>query len=150
LRYLVSFLILLAIDLVVKYVLNISNIESITLIPLFLDFYLTKNTGIALSLFSSSGSFTQIFLTITIFVALMFLLYTFYTTKDKMQKIGLTLVLSGGFGNFLERLFFGSVTDYLHLRIGTNSLFVFNLADFFITLGAIIIILVWLRDGKSI
>ena len=149
-RYLVSFLILLAIDLVVKYVLNTSNIESITLIPLFLDFYLTKNTGIALSLFSSSGNLTQIFLTITIFVALMFLVYTFYTTKDKMQKIGLTLVLSGGFGNFLERLFFGSVTDYLHLRIGTNSLFVFNLADFFITLGAIIIILVWLRDGKSI
>jgi signal peptidase II len=150
LRYLVSFLILLAIDLVVKYVLNTSNIESITLIPLFLDFYLTKNTGIALSLFSSSGSLTQIFLTITIFIALMFLVYTFYTTTDKMQKIGLILVLSGGFGNFLERLFFGSVTDYLHLRIGTNSLFVFNLADFFITLGAIIIILVWLRDGKSI
>ena len=149
-RYLVSFLILLAFDLVVKYVLNTSNIESITLIPLFLDFYLTKNTGIALSLFSSSGSLTQNFLTITIFIALMFLVYTFYTTTDKMQKIGLTLVLSGGFGNFLERLFFGSVTDYLHLRIGTNSLFVFNLADFFITLGAIIIILVWLRDGKSI
>lgn len=149
-RYLVSFLILLAIDLVVKYVLNTSNIESITLIPLFLDFYLTKNTGIALSLFSSSGSLTQIFLTITIFIALMFLVYTFYTTKNTMQKIGLMLVLSGGFGNFLERLFFGSVTDYLHLRIGTNSLFVFNLADFFITLGAIIIILVWLRDGKSI
>ncbi len=148
-KYLVSFLILLAFDLVVKYVLNTSSIESITLIPLFLDFYLTKNTGIALSLFSSSGSLTQIFLTITIFIALMFLVYTFYTTKDKMQKIGLTLVLSGGFGNFLERLFFGSVTDYLHLRIGTNSLFVFNLADFFITLGAIIIILVWLRDGKS-
>ena len=147
-RYLVSFLILLAFDLVVKYVLNTSNIESITLIPLFLDFYLTKNTGIALSLFSSSGSLTQIFLTITIFIALMFLVYTFYTTTDKMQKIGLTLVLSGGFGNFLERLFFGSVTDYLHLRIGTNSLFVFNLADFFITLGAIIIILIWLRDGK--
>ena len=137
-------------DLVVKYALNTSNIESITLIPLFLDFYLTKNTGIALSLFSSSGTFTQIFLTITIFIALMFLVYTFFTTVGKMQKIGLILVLSGGFGNFIERLFFGSVTDYLHLRIGTNSLFVFNLADFFITLGAIIIILVWLRDGRSV
>ena len=137
-------------DLVVKYALNTSNIESITLIPLFLDFYLTKNTGIALSLFSSSGTLTQIFLTITIFIALMFLVYTFFTTVDKMQKIGLILVLSGGFGNFIERLFFGSVTDYLHLRIGTNSLFVFNLADFFITLGAIIIILVWLRDGKNV
>ena len=149
-KYLVSFLILLITDLVVKYALNTSNIESITLIPLFLDFYLTKNTGIALSLFSSSGTLTQIFLTITIFIALMFLVYTFFTTVDKMQKIGLILVLSGGFGNFIERLFFGSVTDYLHLRIGTNSLFVFNLADFFITLGAIIIILVWLRDGKNV
>lgn len=137
-------------DLVVKYALNTSNIESITLIPLFLDFYLTKNTGIALSLFSSSGTLTQIFLTITIFIALMFLVYTFFTTVDKMQKIGLILVLSGGFGNFIERLFFGSVTDYLHLRIGTNSLFVFNLADFFITMGAIIIILVWLRDGRNV
>tara|TARA_S200000501_G_C20517943_1_gene609918 strand:- start:157 stop:609 length:453 start_codon:yes stop_codon:yes gene_type:complete len=150
LKYLVSFLTLLITDLVVKYALNTSNIESITLIPLFLDFYLTKNTGIALSLFSSSGTITQIFLTITIFIALMFLVYTFFTTVDKKQKIGLTLVLSGGFGNFIERLFFGSVTDYLHLRIGTNSLFVFNLADFFITMGAIIIILVWLRDGRNV
>ena len=149
-KYLVSFLTLLITDLVVKYALNTSNIGSITLIPLFLDFYLTKNTGIALSLFSSSGTLTQIFLTITIFIALMFLVYTFFTTVDKMQKIGLILVLSGGFGNFIERLFFGSVTDYLHLRIGTNSLFVFNLADFFITLGAIIIILVWLRDGRNV
>ena len=149
-KYLVSFLTLLITDLVVKYALNTSNIESITLIPLFLDFYLTKNTGIALSLFSSSGTITQIFLTITIFIALMFLVYTFFTTVDKMQKIGLILVLSGGFGNFIERLFFGSVTDYLHLRIGTNSLFVFNLADFFITMGAIIIILVWLRDGRNV
>lgn len=149
-KYLVSFSILLLTDLVIKYVLNTSSIESITLIPLFLDFYLTKNTGIALSLFSSSGGLTQILLTITIFLALVFLAYTFFTTHDGKQKVALTLVLAGGFGNFLERLFFGSVTDYLHLRIGTNSLFVFNLADFFITLGALIIIMVWFRDGKNI
>ena len=149
-KYLASFLILLFADLAIKYVLNTSSIESITLVPLFLDFYLTKNTGIALSLFSSSGGLTQILLTITIFLALVFLVYTFFNTQDEKQKTALILVLAGGFGNFLERLFFGSVTDYLHLRIGTNSLFVFNLADFFITLGAIIIIMVWLRDGKSV
>ena len=149
-KYLASFLILLFADLAIKYVLNTSSIESITLVPLFLDFYLTKNTGIALSLFSSSGGLTQILLTITIFLALVFLVYTFFNTQDEKQKTALILVLAGGFGNFLERLFYGSVTDYLHLRIGTNSLFVFNLADFFITLGAIIIIMVWLRDGKSV
>ncbi len=149
-KYLYLFAAVLLADLGVKFFLNTSNIESITLIPYFLDFYLTKNTGIALSLFSSSGGLTQLFLTLTIFAALVFLGYTFFGTEDKHQKLGLIFVLSGGFGNFLERLFFGSVTDYLHLRIGTNSLFVFNLADFFITLGAIIIVLTWLKNGKNV
>ena len=149
-KYLYLFAAVLLADLGVKFFLNTSNIESITLIPYFLDFYLTKNTGIALSLFSSSGGLTQLFLTLTIFAALGFLGYTFFGTEDKHQKLGLIFVLSGGFGNFLERLFFGSVTDYLHLRIGTNSLFVFNLADFFITLGAMIIVLTWLKNGKNV
>ena len=149
-KYLYLFTAVLLADLGVKFFLNTSNIESITLIPYFLDFYLTKNTGIALSLFSSSGGLTQLFLTFAIFAALVFLGYTFFGTEDKHQKLGLIFVLSGGFGNFLERLFFGSVTDYLHLRIGTNSLFVFNLADFFITLGAIIIVLTWLKNGKNV
>ena len=149
-KFFLLFLALLGIDLGIKWYLNNGNFDSITLIPYFLDYFLTKNTGIALSLFSSSSSFTQIFLLILIFVALIFLTYTFLKTQDITQKIGLLLVLSGGFGNFIERLFFGSVTDYLHLRIGTTSLFVFNFADFLITLGAVLIIVIWIREGKNV
>ena len=149
-KFFLLFLALLSIDLSIKWYLNTENIESITLIPFFLDYFLTKNTGIALSLFSSSGSFTQIFLLILIFIALIFLTYTFLRTQDITQKTGLLFVLSGGFGNFIERLFYGSVTDYLHLRIGTTSLFVFNFADFLITLGAVLIIVVWIREGKNV
>ena len=149
-KFLLLFLALLGIDLGIKWYINNENFDSITLIPYFLDYFLTKNTGIALSLFSSSSSFTQIFLLILIFVALIFLTYTFLKTQDITQKIGLLLVLSGGFGNFIERLFYGSVTDYLHLRIGTTSLFVFNFADFLITLGAVLIIVIWIREGKNV
>ena len=149
-KFFLLFLALLSIDLSIKWYLNTENIDSITLIPYFLDYFLTKNTGIALSLFSSSGSFTQIFLLILIFIALIFLTYTFLRTQDITQKTGLLFVLSGGFGNFIERLFYGSVTDYLHLRIGTTSLFVFNFADFLITLGAVLIIVVWIREGKNV
>mgnify|MGYP005643762153 FL=1 len=149
-KFFLLFLALLGIDLGIKWYLNNENIDSITLIPYFLDYFLTKNTGIALSLFSSSSSFTQIFLLILIFIALIFLTYTFLKTQDITQKIGLLLVLSGGFGNFIERLFYGSVTDYLHLRIGTTSLFVFNFADFLITLGAVLIIVIWIREGKNV
>jgi len=150
LKFFLLFLVLLSIDLSIKWYLNTASIESITLIPYFLDYFLTKNTGIALSLFSSSGSFTQILLLIFIFLALALLTFTFLKTEDKSQKLGLLLVLAGGFGNFIERFFYGSVTDYLHLRIGTNSLFVFNFADFLITMGAVLIVFIWIREERNV
>jgi len=150
LKFFLLFLALLSIDLSIKWYLNTASIGSITLIPYFLDYFLTKNTGIALSLFSSSGSFTQILLLIFIFLALAFLTFTFLKTEDKSQKLGLLLVLAGGFGNFIERFFYGSVTDYLHLRIGTNSLFVFNFADFLITMGAVLIVFIWIREERNV
>ena len=149
-KFFLLFLVLLSIDLSIKWYLNTASIESITLIPYFLDYFLTKNTGIALSLFSSSGSFTQILLLIFIFLALAFLTFTFLKTEDKSQKLGLLLVLAGGFGNFIERFFYGSVTDYLHLRVGTNSLFVFNFADFLITMGAVLIVFIWIREERNV
>ena len=149
-KFFLLFFALLSIDLSIKWYLNTASIESITLIPYFLDYFLTKNTGIALSLFSSSGSFTQILLLIFIFLALALLTFTFLKTEDKSQKLGLLLVLAGGFGNFIERFFYGSVTDYLHLRIGTNSLFVFNFADFLITMGAVLIVFIWIREERNV
>ena len=149
-KFFLLFLAFLGIDLSLKWYLNNANIESITLIPYFLDYFLTKNTGIALSLFSSSGNITQIVLLVFIFLALIFLTHTFLKTRDQVQKVGLLLVLSGGFGNFIERLLYGAVTDYLHLRIGTTSLFVFNFADFLITLGAVLIIFIWIREEKNV
>ena len=149
-KFFLLFLTFLGIDLSLKWYLNNANIESITLIPYFLDYFLTKNTGIALSLFSSSGNITQIVLLVFIFLALIFLTYTLLKTRDQVQKVGLLLVLSGGFGNFIERLLYGAVTDYLHLRIGTTSLFVFNFADFLITLGAVLIIFIWIREEKNV
>ena len=73
-----------------------------------------------------------------------YLTYIFFTTSEKLQKLSLTLIIAGGLGNFLERVFFGSVTDYLYLRIGTTPLFIFNFADLIITIGAGVMIYSWL------
>ena len=143
-RYFIILIALLFADLLIKYSLNSTNIDPITIIPLFLDFYLTKNTGIALSLFSSTDPTSQIILSITIFLALSYLTYIFFTTSEKLQKLSLTLIIAGGLGNFLERVFFGFVTDYLYLRIGTTPLFIFNFADLIITIGAGVMIYSWL------
>ena len=55
-------------------------------------------------------------------------------------KIALSFIVSGAIGNVLDRINDGSVTDFLHLKIYNYSLFVFNLADAFITIGAVLII----------
>ena len=55
-------------------------------------------------------------------------------------KTALSFIVSGAIGNVLDRINDGSVTDFLHLKIYNYSLFVFNLADAFITIGAVLII----------
>ena len=98
------FLALLSIDLSIKWYLNTASIESITLIPYFLDYFLTKNTGIALSLFSSSGSFTQILLLIFIFLALVFLTYTFLNRRQ-ITKARFVIDSGRWFWKFYRKIF---------------------------------------------
>ena len=148
-QFLGAFLVLLSTDLGIKYFVNSEEYSSFTLIPSLLDFYIVKNTGVAFSFLSSSNLFIQILLILVITAALAFLVHSFFNTKDKLQKIALLLIISGGFGNFIERLIFGSVTDYLYLHLGNISLFVFNFADLLITIGACIIIFVWLSGNEQ-
>ena len=51
------------------------------------------------------------------------------------------MIISGGaLGNIIDRAVDNYVTDFLHLKINNYSFFIFNLADAFITIGAILII----------
>ena len=63
-----------------------------------------------------------------------------YKEKDFKKKIALSFITGGAFGNILDRINDGKVTDFLHLKVMDFSLFVFNLADLFITICAILII----------
>ena len=121
--------------------------DSMTLIP-FIDLLVTSNTGIAFSLFSSSDQTIKIILILVTSLALLFLGNEFRNAQSSTYKYALTLIISGGLGNLLERILRGAVTDFLHLRIEKFSFFVFNLADLFITLGAIVIFIQWIRLRK--
>ena len=52
----------------------------------------------------------------------------------------MSLIIAGALGNIIDRTIDGKVTDFLHLEISNFSFFILNLADAFITLGAILII----------
>ena len=110
-----------------------------TFIP-FIDFLLIYNSGIAFGIFDGYGNLaSNLLLVITIFI-LIYLIRLLVKEKVKIAKFALSLITAGALGNIIDRFIDGKVTDFLHLEFGSFSFFIFNLADAFITLGAILII----------
>lgn len=110
-----------------------------TFIP-FIDFLLIYNSGIAFGIFDGYGNLaSNLLLVITIFI-LIYLIRLLVKEKVPIAKFALSLITAGALGNIIDRFIDGKVTDFLHLEFGSLSFFIFNLADAFITLGAILII----------
>ena len=110
-----------------------------TFIP-FIDFLLIYNSGIAFGIFDGYGNLaSNLLLVITIFI-LIYLIRLLIKEKVQIAKFALSLITAGALGNIIDRFIDGKVTDFLHLELGSFSFFIFNLADAFITLGAILII----------
>ena len=110
-----------------------------TFIP-FIDFLLIYNSGIAFGIFDGYGNLaSNLLLVITIFI-LIYLIRLLAKEKVQIAKFALSLITAGALGNIIDRFIDGKVTDFLHLEFGSFSFFIFNLADAFITLGAILII----------
>ncbi len=110
-----------------------------TFIP-FIDFLLIYNSGIAFGIFDGYGNLaSNLLLVITIFI-LIYLIRLLVKEKVQISKFALSLITAGALGNIIDRFIDGKVTDFLHLEFGSFSFFIFNLADAFITLGAILII----------
>lgn len=61
------------------------------------------------------------------------------TTDNNQDNILIILILSGAFSNIIDRLTFGCVTDFIDLKFWP----VFNLADIFIVLGAVFLLVRW-------
>ena len=59
------------------------------------------------------------------------------------------LVLSGALGNLCDRLFYKAVPDFIDFHIENFHWFIFNVADIFISLGVIFLILIEIIDNKK-
>ncbi|MDD9329863.1 MAG: signal peptidase II, partial [Bartonella sp.] len=107
----------------------------------FISLYHVRNTGIAFSFLSSYPHWGIIVLTVIIIVFLSWLWKN--TEKVKfLSHFGITLIIGGAIGNLIDRVRFHYVIDYLLFHISdVFSFAVFNLADTFITVGAIAVLI---------
>ena len=122
------------------------NQPGLEVIPGVLNFFHTTNPGAAWSLFSENGEWLRwLSLLVSLGLAIMGLTARW---PDRWEEIGYGFILSGAFGNGIDRFLKGEVVDFLQVFPATRFP-VFNLADVWINIGFICLLRVLLRDAKS-
>ena len=96
---------------------------------------LVYNTGLAFGF--NDGNIKNIFLTIFVLIVILNFIINQIERIDKRTIIALSLVISGGIGNLIDRFLRGSVVDFIKIYKIPN----FNFADFFVVVGWILLII---------
>ena len=78
---------------------------------------------------------------------IIFLIYLVLKAKF-LEKILFSLIIGGAIGNFYDRVVYFAVPDFIDMHYKNFHWFTFNIADIFITLGIITIILKDLLEKK--
>lgn len=113
----------------------------------FLNIELYWNSGIAFGLFSFSEN--NLYNYMTLLIVLVILVIVAMTLKSKdFTKLALLIILGGAIGNLFDRIIYKSVPDFIDIHFGDFHWFIFNVADIFISLGVIFMILIEIIGKK--
>ena len=106
----------------------------------FLNFDLIWNTGIGFGLLKSN---TALFYNlISILIGLVVIILFFLALRSKsFDKIIYSIIIGGALGNFYDRVFYNAVPDFIDIHYKNFHWFTFNIADIFITVGIIALII---------
>ncbi len=106
-------------------------------------FYVThaRNPGAAFGLFAGmadDGRLVGFAIVSLIAIVVIGAFYQRLAPGDRVQALGLSLVLAGAAGNFIDRIWRGEVVDFLHLRLWPGYAWPdFNVADLCIVMGVV-------------
>ena len=146
--YIILVAILIVLDQVSKYIIDNNFFEGDTLGVITDFFHITyvKNRGIAFGMFQGKLDI----ISIATVIAIIAIIYYLYKDRNKMpilEKIGFNFILAGAIGNMIDRVARGFVIDMIDFR-GIWA-FVFNLADVWINIGVLLILLEYFFDNKK-
>jgi signal peptidase II len=134
-------LVIMACDLISKHFMFAFLDNHGGYVEIFPFFNLAKvyNPGVSFGMFDNLEN-PRIVLVIFASLILLFVLYWLAGTEDKLIAISLSFIIGGALGNIIDRAINGAVADFLDFHIGIHHWPAFNVADSFITIGAMILI----------
>ena len=145
-----------AIDQLSKLIINFYNDTNIfpkDIISDFLRFTYITNDGIAFGL-NPFGKYSFILLIVSI-IAVLFVVKILIdsTQSSKLVQFSLSLVLGGALGNLIDRFLttfnfrgYNGVIDFIDIGIKGYRFYIFNFADFFISLGIILYLISFIKS----
>lgn len=137
-------LILFLLDQISKLIIHNYLKNPVVIIKNFFRLNLLQNTGAAFGLFEDARFFL-----IMITAAVLVLLAKMIKEEKDLSKLSFwiySLILGGIIGNFFDRIVRGHVIDFLSFKLFNNEMPIFNFADSFIVIGAILIIVDFIKE----
>lgn len=118
--------------------------DSVNLVPGLLDLTHVHNSGAAFGILNAASFPFKAAIMLAVAIAA-FAAIAYYATllpeRDRLARVGLTLVLGGAVGNLIDRAATGYVVDFVDVYWGTWHFWAFNVADAAITTGACLVLL---------
>lgn len=148
---LISVAVFVAIDQIIK-LLVIKHLEPIGSLPLVdgvVQLNYAENTGAAFGSFSAHTDLLSIFTFVVIIIGFLYLFIK--KRKVDVEYVCIALIIAGGIGNLIDRVFRGFVVDYIEPLFIEFA--IFNFADILVTCSSIVLV-IWLlyeiyREGKE-
>jgi signal peptidase II len=140
--FVLSSIIIIIMDQVTKYIVStkIPLNSSIEVIPGIIFISHVKNSGAAFGVFQNK---TNVFIVISVIAIILIIILKIKLNLDFiLYNISLGFILGGAIGNLIDRIVFGEVIDFIHLRYFA----VFNIADSFICIGFGIVVILILKN----
>ena len=114
----------------------------------YLNIFPIWNKGVSFGLLSFDK--TNLYHLLSIFISIIiFVLIIMAIKSESLKRLSLLIVIGGALGNLYDRLKYNGVLDFIDFHVGNFHWFIFNVADIFITLGIIIMILIEFNGKKK-
>lgn len=141
---------LIILDQLSKYivVMNLKGNPPLVIKEGFLNLFYLENRGAAFGILQGRRIIFTI-ITIVVILILLKVLFQNYKNSSKTLKLCISLILGGTIGNFIDRIRLHYVVDFVSVRIFEYDFAVFNLADVFIVIGTILLIILIIKHDSD-